>query len=124
MSIAWILIFRFFAGNPIRPPRCVPEIVERTITLLPSCSTSSILISRSGNAVVSSTRICLAPAGPGGGAARSVEQLRLINVELQMVPLRASVHIGGTDFIGMFMHGKAFADSPHLEPAAHTMLDE
>jgi len=63
--------------------------------------------------------------GYGGvGAARSVEQLRLINVELQMVPLRASVHIGGTDFIGMFMHGKTFADSPHLEPAAQAMLDE
>src|SRR5215510_7786190 len=63
--------------------------------------------------------------GYGGvGAARSVEQLRLINIELQMAPLRASVHIGGTDFIGMFMHGKTFADAPHLEPAAHAMLDE
>jgi len=63
--------------------------------------------------------------GYGGvGAARSVEQLRLINIELQMAPLRASVHIGGTDFIGMLMHGKTFSDSPHLEPAAHAMLDE
>ena len=58
------------------------------------------------------------------GAARSVEHLRLINIELQMVPLRASVHIGGTDFIGMFMHGKTFADAPHLEPAAQAMLDD
>jgi NAD(P)H-dependent FMN reductase len=63
--------------------------------------------------------------GYGGvGAARAVEQLRLVNVELEMVPLRASVHIGGTDFIGMFMHGRTFADSPHLEPAGRAMLDE
>ena len=63
--------------------------------------------------------------GYGGvGAARSVEHLRLINIELQMVPTRSAVHIGGTDFIGMLMHGKTFADAPHLEPAAHAMLDE
>jgi hypothetical protein len=34
------------------------------------------------------------------------------------------VHIGGADFIGMLMHGKTFVDLPHLEPTAHTMLDE
>ena len=63
--------------------------------------------------------------GYGGvGAARSVEHLRLINIELQMVPTRSAVHIGGTDFIGMLMHGKTFADAPHLEPAARAMLDE
>jgi NAD(P)H-dependent FMN reductase len=63
--------------------------------------------------------------GYGGvGGARAVEQLRLINVELQMAPTRSGVHIGGADFIGMLMHGKTFADMPHLEPAAHTMLDE
>jgi NAD(P)H-dependent FMN reductase len=66
-----------------------------------------------------------AHVGYGGvGAARSVEQLRLINIELQMVTLRASVHIGGTEFIGMFMHGKTFTDLSHLEPAARAMLDE
>jgi NAD(P)H-dependent FMN reductase len=63
--------------------------------------------------------------GYGGvGGARAVEQLRLINIELEMAALRASVHIGGPDFIGMLLHGKTFADSPHLEPAARTMLDE
>ena len=41
-----------------------------------------------------------------------------------MVPTRSAVHIGGTDFIGMLMHGKTFADAPHLEPAARAMLDE
>jgi NAD(P)H-dependent FMN reductase len=63
--------------------------------------------------------------GYGGvGGARAVEQLRLINVELQMAPLRAGVYIGGNDFMGMLLGGKTFADSPHLLPAAHAMFDE
>jgi NAD(P)H-dependent FMN reductase len=32
------------------------------------------------------------------GGARAVEQLRTMAVELQMVPVRAGVHIGGSDF--------------------------
>lgn len=32
------------------------------------------------------------------GAARAIEQLRLMAIELQMVPVRAGVHIGGSDF--------------------------
>lgn len=32
------------------------------------------------------------------GGARAMEQLRLISIELQMVPLRNAVHIGGGDF--------------------------
>ncbi|TNC73828.1 NADPH-dependent FMN reductase [Rubellimicrobium roseum] len=32
------------------------------------------------------------------GAARAIEQLRLMAVELQMVPVRAGVHIGGSEF--------------------------
>lgn len=35
------------------------------------------------------------------GAARAIEQLRLINVELQMVPVRAGVHIQGADFFAV-----------------------
>jgi NAD(P)H-dependent FMN reductase len=63
--------------------------------------------------------------GYGGvGAARAIEQLRLISVELQMVPIRHGVHIGGADFMGMYMQGKTFADMAHLEPTAVTMLDD
>jgi NAD(P)H-dependent FMN reductase len=63
--------------------------------------------------------------GYGGvGGARAVEQLRLISIELQMAPTRSGVHIGGADFFGMLMQGKTFADTPHLEPIAVTMLDE
>ncbi|MDO5647930.1 NADPH-dependent FMN reductase [Paracoccus sp. (in: a-proteobacteria)] len=32
------------------------------------------------------------------GGARALEQLRLMAIELQMVPLRNAVHIGGSDF--------------------------
>ena len=32
------------------------------------------------------------------GAARAIEQLRTISIELQMVPVRAGVHIGGGEF--------------------------
>jgi NAD(P)H-dependent FMN reductase len=63
--------------------------------------------------------------GYGGvGGARAVEQLRLTSIELQMAPTRSGVHIGGADFIGLLMQGKTFADMPHLEPTAVTMLDE
>jgi NAD(P)H-dependent FMN reductase len=63
--------------------------------------------------------------GYGGvGAARAVEQLRLINIELQMAPTKSAVHIGGADFIGMLMQGKTFADMPHLDPTAHALLDD
>jgi NAD(P)H-dependent FMN reductase len=37
--------------------------------------------------------------GYGGvGAARAIEHLRLIAVEVQMVPVRSAVHIGGSEF--------------------------
>jgi len=63
--------------------------------------------------------------GYGGvGAARAIEQLRLINVEQQMAPLKSAVHIGGADFVDMLVHGKSFADKPHLLPSVGTMLEE
>lgn len=63
--------------------------------------------------------------GYGGvGAARAVEQLRLINVELQMAPTRTGVHIGGGDFMGLWRGGKSFEEMPHLAQSAETMLDE
>ena len=46
------------------------------------------------------------------GAARAIEQLRLMAVELQMVPVRAGVHIGGSDFY------RVSAYNPNPEPMA------
>ncbi len=39
------------------------------------------------------------------GAARAIEHLRLISVELQMVPVRSGVHIGGSDFFTIWAGG-------------------
>lgn len=58
------------------------------------------------------------------GGARAVEQLRLVAGELQMVSVRTAVHIGGTDFMGLWRQGKSFDDFPHLEPLAEGMLEE
>ncbi len=63
----------------------------------------------------------------GTGAARAVEHLRAIGVELQMVSTHAAVHIGGGDF--MAVH-PMFGDKPieeieaNLLPSTKTALDE
>jgi NAD(P)H-dependent FMN reductase len=60
----------------------------------------------------------------GAGAARSVEHLRMVAVELQMAPVRFAVHIGMVEFLGIWQQGKSFADFPHLEQSAFAMLDD
>jgi NAD(P)H-dependent FMN reductase len=71
------------------------------------------------------------PAGYIGygsvGGARAVEHLRLINVELQMVPVRSGVHIGGADFFKIFPRGGNQPISTIEEallPSAKDMLDQ
>jgi NAD(P)H-dependent FMN reductase len=59
----------------------------------------------------------------GVGGARAVEQLRLVLAELHMSSLKHAIHIGATEFMGMLMQGKTFADYPYLDDAAATMLD-
>ena len=61
------------------------------------------------------------------GAARAVEHLRSIAVELQMVSTHAAVHIGGGDFMAVHPMGgnQAIEDvEAHLLPSAKTALDE
>jgi NAD(P)H-dependent FMN reductase len=58
------------------------------------------------------------------GAARAVEQLRTIAIELQMAPIRTAVHIQGADFMGAWQQGAALEDMAHLQPGVQTMLDE
>lgn len=66
--------------------------------------------------------------GYGGlGAARAIEHLRLIGVELQMVPTRSAVHIGGGDFMAVFPMGgnKPIEDiEANLLPSAKAALDD
>jgi NAD(P)H-dependent FMN reductase len=63
--------------------------------------------------------------GYGGvGAARAIEQLRQINIEQQIAPLKSAVHIGGADFVDVLLNGKSLADKPHLAPSVNAMVDE
>jgi NAD(P)H-dependent FMN reductase len=66
--------------------------------------------------------------GYGGvGAARAIEHLRSIAVELQMVSTHAAIHIGGGDFIAVHpMFGKKPIEEieANLLPSAKTALDE
>ncbi|MFB9991741.1 NADPH-dependent FMN reductase [Deinococcus oregonensis] len=58
------------------------------------------------------------------GAARAIEQLRMIAVELQMAPTRTSVNIQGADFFAVWQQGKDLAELTHLLPSVNTLLDE
>lgn len=58
------------------------------------------------------------------GAARAIEQLRLICVELQMAPTRTGVHIQGADFMAVWRQGKSLTELEYLQPNVSTMLDE
>jgi len=58
------------------------------------------------------------------GAARAVEQLRMIAVELQMVPTRTAVHIQGGDFMAVWQQGKPLEELTYLTPGVQAMLDE
>jgi NAD(P)H-dependent FMN reductase len=58
------------------------------------------------------------------GAARAIEQLRLIAVELQMAPIRTGVHIQGADFMAVWKGGKDIAELSYLRPNAADMLDQ
>lgn len=66
--------------------------------------------------------------GYGGvGAARAIEHLRGIGVELQMVSTRGAVHIGGGDFMSIFPMGgnKPIEEiEAGLLPSAAAALDE
>ena len=58
------------------------------------------------------------------GAARAIEQLRLICVELQMAPTRTGVHIQGGDFMAVWRQGKSLTELDYLQPNVAAMLDE
>jgi NAD(P)H-dependent FMN reductase len=66
--------------------------------------------------------------GYGGvGGARAVEHLRLINIELQMAPVRAAVHIGGSEFFKILPrmgNQPMSAIEEAILPAAKDMLDQ
>lgn len=63
--------------------------------------------------------------GYGGvGAARAVEQLRLILVEFHMAPIRDAVHIGMESFAAVQNDGVSLHDFDALNDRGRTMLDQ
>lgn len=61
------------------------------------------------------------------GGARATEHLRLIGIELQMVPTRSAVHIGGVDFMTIHPLGqqKPIEEiEAHILPSAKAALDD
>jgi NAD(P)H-dependent FMN reductase len=63
--------------------------------------------------------------GYGGvGGARTVEQLRLHTIELQMAPIRSAVHILFPDYLAVIKDGKPLSKLEHLNQAARQMLDQ
>ena len=62
------------------------------------------------------------------GGTRAAEHLRLIAVELQMVPVRNGVHIGGGDFFkvhpGFGGSGNLDDIAGSIEPSAKALLDD
>ncbi len=67
----------------------------------------------------------VAYVGYGGvGAARAIEQLRLVTAELQLVSMRTAVHIGMIECLGVLRDGRSLDDYPHLAQSAAAMLDE
>ena len=60
----------------------------------------------------------------GTGAARAVEHLRNIAVELQMAPTRTGVHIALEPYLAVAKGQKSLGDFDHLNQGAQAMLDD
>jgi NAD(P)H-dependent FMN reductase len=67
----------------------------------------------------------IAFVGYGGvGAARAIEHLRGIAVELQLAPLKHEVNITMEPFLGVLNEGKSLDDYPHLVRARDALFDD
>lgn len=58
------------------------------------------------------------------GAARAIQELRLLASALQMMPICPAVHLQGDDFMAVWKGGKTIEDVPQLPAAATRMLDD
>ena len=58
------------------------------------------------------------------GAARAIEQLRLMAVELQMAPTRTGIHVTMEPYLAVAQGQKTLADFGHLAKGAQATLDE
>ena len=67
--------------------------------------------------------VAFAAYGSVGGA-RAVQHLRQVAVELQMAPVRASVHLPGADFMPVMKGQKQLVDLPYLSGSVDAMVDQ
>ena len=58
------------------------------------------------------------------GAARSIEHLRLIAIEMQMAPSRFAVHIAMEPFLAVMQGKTTLAEIDYLNTSAAAMLDD
>ncbi len=66
----------------------------------------------------------IAFVGYGGvGAARAIETLRGVVIELQMAPIRHEVNIGVEPFLGILRQGRALNDYEYLVRSREAMFD-
>jgi len=66
----------------------------------------------------------IAFVGHGGvGAARAIEVLRGVAVELQMAPIKQEVNIAMEPYLGIIQQGKSLDDYPYLVQARTAMFD-
>lgn len=88
-------------------------------------SVSAVLKNALDHAYKEFNRKPISFVGYGGvGAARAIEHLRMVAVELQMAPIRFAVHVGMIEFLGIWQQGKSFGDFPHLGQSAEAMLED
>jgi len=67
----------------------------------------------------------IAFVGYGGvGAARAIEHLRGIAIELQMAPIKAEVNIGYEPFVGVLKQGRSLDDFEFLVRSRTALFDE
>lgn len=58
------------------------------------------------------------------GAARAIQELRLLASALQMMPICPAVHLQGSDFMAVCRGGKPLEEVPQLPASATRMLDD
>jgi NAD(P)H-dependent FMN reductase len=67
----------------------------------------------------------IAFVGYGGvGAARAIEQMRGVVIELQMVPIKHEVNIAMEPYLGVVQQGRTLDDYDHLVGARTAMFDD
>ena len=85
---------------------------------------TAVLKNAFDSALVEWQRKPIAFVGYGGvGAARAIETLRGVVIELQMAPIRHEVNIGMEPFLGILQSGRSLSDYDYLAKSCDIMFD-